>query len=228
MAPYQLQRKVNTVWSRDLAYAIGLITADGNLSRDGRHIGFVSSERELVENLRKALSLQNKIGKGARGGETEKKYFIVQFGDKAFYQFLNELGLTSAKSKTIESVKIPDQYFGDFLRGLFDGDGTFYTFWDRRWPSSFGYQVAFTSASPNFINWLKLRLAGLYSVKGFIHRGSGVLNLRYVKGDSRKIFETMYCNKNNILFLKRKYFKMVDAFRYDASLRTYTVMNMPG
>src|SRR3972149_398948 len=133
MALYQLQRKVSTIWSRNLAYAIGLITADGNLSGDGRHMGFVSSEKELVENLRKALALTNSIRRGARGGETEKKYFIVQFGDKVFYQFLNSLGLTSAKSKTIKRVDIPDEYFSDFLRGLFDGDGTFYTFWDKRW-----------------------------------------------------------------------------------------------
>ena len=40
------------VWSPDLAYAVGLLATDGNLSSDRRHMSFISKDRDLVETLR--------------------------------------------------------------------------------------------------------------------------------------------------------------------------------
>lgn len=217
MAKYLAQNKVNIKWSPDFAYAIGLLASDGYLSKDGRHIGIKSKDLEMVNNFRKALGIKNKIGRGVRGYETVKKYFYVQFGDIIFYRFLNGIGLTVAKSRTIRKVNVPYNFFGDFLRGLFDGDGTFYSSWDRRWPNSFVFQIAFCSASFDFILWLKDSLAKFYGVKGFIREGSRVYNLRYVKGDTRKLFSKMY-HKNKALFLSRKYIKIKNALKKDAGL----------
>ena len=214
MARYELQRKVKIGWSQNFAYAIGLIASDGWLSSNKRHIGFASKEVELVENLKSALALTNRISRSGRGGETVKKYFKIEFGDKAFYRFLNRIGITPAKSKTIESVRVPDKFFADFLRGLFDGDGTFYSFWDKRWQKSFCFKLSFASASLNFLNWLKTKLSQLYWVKGYIHKGDGVFNLEYVKGDSKRLFNVMY-HEENILRLGRKYDKMKNALEQD-------------
>src|SRR3989344_3757230 len=112
MARYTLQRKVKTDWSSNLAYAIGLIASDGNLSSDGRHMSLTSCEEEMVCNFKSALNLKNKIGKySGSKDKTYKKYFYIHFGDKVFYQFLNTLGLTPVKSRTIKHVKIPMAYF---------------------------------------------------------------------------------------------------------------------
>ena len=105
--------------------------------------------------------------------------------------------------------------FPDFLRGLFDGDGSFYTFWDTRWPNSFGYQVSFASASIDFLAWLQTKLSKYYGTRGFIRKGDGVFVLRYVKGDSRKIFKVMYYDISKILYLRRKYHKIDTALRFD-------------
>ena len=220
----KLQNKVRLIWSSNFAYAIGLIASDGCLNSDQRHIWFSSAEEEMMLNYKKALELSNNIGRYARGGEKEKRYYCLTFGDKNFYQFLNRIGITSAKSKTIKSVCIPDEYFSDFLRGLFDGDGTFYTFQDKRWPNSHGYQISFASASRDFVTWLQGRLSNLYSVKGFLHRGVGVWDIRYVKGDSIKLYLAMY-NKNGaqrILFLRRKYDKITRVFSEDNLFKKLT------
>lgn len=209
------KERVDRSWSRNLAYAIGLITADGCLNKDGRHIYFVSKDLEMVENLKVAIKIDNKIFKHHRADEKEKKYYAISFGDVMFYRFLNQIGLTSAKSKTIESVIVPTIYFNDFLRGLFDGDGTFYTFWDKRWPNSFGYKIAFASASPTFIKWLRARLKKHHGVKGYLHKGAGVLNLEYAKADSIRLSCAMYKDKEESLFLARKYNKIMDALRFD-------------
>ncbi len=214
MALFFAQRKIKIRWSICLAYAIGLITSDGCLSKNGRHIIFVSKELEMMDNFKKSLGLNNRISTRIRKGEKERKYYYLSFGDIYFYKFLNKIGLHSAKSKTIQQVIIPDRYFADFLRGLFDGDGSFYTYHDKRWPDSFGFKLSFSSASVDFINWLKKRLTNLYNVKGYLHKGAGVMSLEYVKGDTKKLFGLMYRNKNE-LFLKRKYFKLKNALDTD-------------
>ncbi len=216
----QLKHKVKTGWSCNLAYAIGLIASDGSLHSDGRHINFCSKEEEMVNNFKQALSLNNKIGRYARGGETEKKYFRIDFGDKNFYKFLNSLGLTSAKSKTIKQVLVPNEYFADFLRGLFDGNGSFHIFWDKRWPNSFGYKIFFYSASKDFLAWLQKRLTTLYGVKGLLrnHGGAGVYGLQYVKGDSVSLFKAMYY-KDEVLYLKRKHDKIKNAIDFGSRIK---------
>ncbi len=214
---YTLQHKVAIKWSPNFAYAIGLITSDGHLAKDGRHLGFASKDKELVEKFKYCFSLTNRIRRGTRGGEKEKKYFTIVFGDKVFYRFLNGIGLENAKSKTIKEVKVPDTFFSDFVRGVFDGDGTFYSYWDTRWPKSFVYQISFASASLNFVQWLKNRLTVLYDVRGFICRGDGVYNIRYVKSDTRKLFSAMYYRDDG-MYLERKHQKIKRAFELDKRL----------
>jgi hypothetical protein len=50
-------------WNENLAYAIGLFTADGCLYPDKRHLEFNSKDREQVENFKKCLNLDNRITK---------------------------------------------------------------------------------------------------------------------------------------------------------------------
>lgn len=47
-------------WSPALAYAIGLIATDGNLSGDGRHLTVTSKDRDLLETLR-ALAIPDAV-----------------------------------------------------------------------------------------------------------------------------------------------------------------------
>ena len=200
--------KVKIKWSPEFAYAIGLITTDGNLSSDRRHINFTSKDKDLVETFIKCLKLENKIGRKARGGEKEKKYFVVQFGDVLFYNFLLSIGLLSKKSKILNKIEIPKEHFFDFLRGHFDGDGTFYSYWDKRWKSSFMFYTVFISASKNHIDWLRKSLYKFLQIKGHVTkaRASSVYNLKYAKSESLKLLINLY--QKNCICLSRKYLKI--------------------
>lgn len=215
--PPKNQEKVKIAWSPNFAYAIGLITSDGCLAADERHIRFVSKDLELIEKFKTAFQITNKIRKRTSQNNT-RYWFVVEFGDKIFYQFLLSIGLMPNKSKVLGSINVPDKYFSDFVRGVFDGDGTFYSFYDKRWPNSFCYKLSFASASRQFILWFKDTLSRLYGTKGFLHKGAGVINLEYVKGDSKKIFRAMYY-KDCDLFLTRKYHKIKDAFKKDQQIK---------
>ena len=143
------------------------------------------------------------------GSTKEKNIFFVQFGDVNFYRFLQSIGLTPNKSKTLGKIKVPNKYFFDFLRGHFDGDGTFYSYWDPRWRSSFMFYTEFISASKKHILWLQEEIFNRLNIKGHITKDGRQVcyQLKYAKSDSYKLLPKIY-RQGNKLCLSRKYLKI--------------------
>lgn len=202
------RRKVRIRWSPEFAYSLGLITTDGNLSPDGRHINLTSKDKQIVLNFKECLGLQNKIGKKARACSKEKKYLVVQFGDKIFYNFLLSIGLTPNKSKTIGTLKIRKKYFADFLRGCIDGDGNFdiHSHPESRFPQ---LKVRLCSASRVFLEWIKKEVTKSLKIKGgWFDNTKTVPSLCYGKTDSIRLLKFIYYNGVKY-YLTRKYNKIV-------------------
>jgi hypothetical protein len=195
-------------WNSDFAYAIGLLATDGNLSKDKRHIDFTSKDMDQILNFKRIMKPDVKVSTKKSGKGTI--YQRVQFSDVKLYKFLVSIGLNPNKSKTIERVLVPDRFFADFLRGCFDGDGCSYSYWDRRWRSSFMLYVVFASASRKFLKWMKDKLYELFKVTGTIKGRESALQLVYAKFDSIKLAKTMYYS-NSVICLKRKRFKFEQA-----------------
>lgn len=202
---------ISTNWNENLAYAIGLLTSDGCLSSDKRHLEFNSKDKEQVEHFRKCLNLNNKITKKARSNEKIKKYYRIQFGSVQFYRFLESIGLCSKKSKILKKLKIPQRFFSDFLRGLFDGDGTFGTFNhpESQYPQ---LRLRFASASKQFIRWLYQEIKRELNTKGFIADGKRDENLTFGISDSLKLLNYIYYSPN-IICLSRKLEKAKPYFK---------------
>lgn len=194
--------KVSCAWSAELAYAVGLLATDGNLSPDGRHIHFTSKDEELVSHFQNCLHLTNTIGRKGRGGSKDKKYFVLQFGDKNFYDFLLHIGLTPAKSKTIAQLSIPALYFRDFLRGCVDGDGCVGVTWH---PESKQGQLRtrLFSASRLFLEWLRVEIANQTGVEG------GSIGDH---GPGRKTYALAYGKRDSILLGRYMYYAHVQHY----------------
>ena len=112
-------------------------------------------------------------------------------------------------------LNIPDMYFADFLRGLFDGDGTCYAYIDKRWKSSHMYYVQFTSASLEFCEYIRQnnsRIAGVS--KGSLRLATRSHILSYAKTDGLKLFQFMY-HKPDVICLSRKFTKLKGFTTYD-------------
>ena len=204
--------KVDIKWSSNFAYAIGLIATDGCLSKDGRHIDLTSKDKEQLLNYCRALKIDTKITYKFSGAG--KKYGRIQFGDVLFYNFLLSIGLTSSKSKTIPKLKIPSVYYFDFIRGCFDGDGCFYSYFDPRWKSSFMFYVAFVSASKDFIDWMRKENKKYCGVVGHLSKdgGGSTYQLKYAKKESLELIRKMYYN-NQVICLSRKKKKILKALK---------------
>lgn len=197
------QGKVKLEWSPEFAYAIGLLVTDGCLSPSQRHITLVSKDREMLENFKKCLNIDNKISDHHSGmGRINLR---VQLGDVEFYRFLNSIGVMPRKTKTIGAVDIPDEYFFDFLRGHHDGDGTFYSYWDPRWRSSYMFYTVFISASETHVLWLRKKIFEMVGIQGhFTATGdTPIYSLKYAKTESLKLLPNMYYNPE-VVCLSRK------------------------
>jgi hypothetical protein len=188
-------------WSAGLAWAVGLIATDGNLSPDGRHLLVRSKDRDMLETLRRCLGLENRVTdvSNGQGG----RIHCLQWGDRMFYLWLMEIGLTPAKSLTLGPLSIPDEYFADFFRGCIDGDGTILVYTDRyhvKKNERYVYErlyVSIVSASRSFIAWLQTTVSRLTGISGSLTvrqhpRFHPIWKLSYAKAQSIRLIAWMY------------------------------------
>jgi len=204
--------QVKLVWSSEFAYAIGLLVSDGCLSKDRRHIDLTSKDKQQVILFKKCLGLPTKVS--AKYSGAGNMAYCVQFSDVLFYNFLLDIGLTPAKSKTIESVSIPDEFFVDFLRGYFDGDGCSYSYYDSVFEKSYRFYVSFASASPLFVEWLRAKIFDVLGIAGHInrYRDRPYLQLKYAKKEAVVFSRYMYY-RARIPSLRRKRLKVERALQ---------------
>ncbi len=211
----QPKKIINETWSAHLAYAVGLIATDGCLSKDGLLIDLTSKDREQLLNFSKCVGVNFKIGN--KWNQKGDECLRIQFKNRIFYNFLLSVGLTPRKSLTMGKLKIPDKYFFDFLRGCFDGDGCFYSYWDPRWRSSHMFYLEFISASKKHIDWLCSELNRRIKVIGHTTTSSkknGCYQLKYAKKESVEIIKKMYYTPK-VISLSRKRLKIQKALEVE-------------
>lgn len=109
-------RKELNIKGPNLWYLVGLITSDGCLSKDGRHIDITSSDYEFLSKIKNKFSLTNRIG--IKNKEKINMAYYIQISNKNFYDFLLSIGLIPNKSLTLDRLDISKEFFNDFLRGL--------------------------------------------------------------------------------------------------------------
>ena len=210
--------KVPLKWSGNFAYAIGLLVADGCLSKDGRHIDFTSKDDALVNLFQECLGISIKTSKKYSGAGNLS--YHAQFSDVLFYKFLLNIGLSPAKSLTLGAVEIPDKYFIDYLRGYFDGDGSSYSYFDPKFKKSFRFYISFTSGSRTYIDWFRAELHRKMGVKGYIshNHNNAYIQLKYAKKEAMLIVKKMY-DSEAIPFLERKRQKITESMKIIESSR---------
>lgn len=201
---------INTDWNSGLAYAVGLLASDGCLSSDRRHIDLTSIDKDQLENFSRALGAKFNIGLKDKNSKKHKTAYRIQISSVLFYNFLESIGFTQRKSLTLKKINLPNKYFFDFLRGLFDGDGYSYSYWDKRWKSSFMFYIGFCSGSPNFVEWLREKIKKLSKIEGHItkvKRKNTYYQLKYSKYEAVRLVSFLYQN-TKCYKLKRKYLKI--------------------
>ena len=196
-------------WSNNMAYILGLIVTDGCLCehKNGCNgLNITNKNRNILVNIAKIMDSGHKISAKARERESVKKYFQLQIRDKAMYADLLKLGSTPRKSKTVRIPNVPSEFFGDFVRGCLDGDGSVVVWQDLRWKHPWQMCARFFSGSINFLYDMQEKLHKNFGLtKGSIQRARRAHVLYYSIADSVKLYNVIYKNvDSNSLFFERK------------------------
>jgi hypothetical protein len=184
-------------WTREFAYAIGLIATDGSLT-GGKTVAQFSKDRDLLETFRACVGTQAPI-RPNRGA------YRVQIVDARFYRWLIDIGITPRKSLSLGALAVPERVLIDVTRGLLDGDGSIAISTvvpnPRRYPNHTYRRllVRFFSASPRHLEWLREALTRHLDIRGWIgvtsaRRMNSLYELRYSKVASLTLLQALYCD----------------------------------
>jgi hypothetical protein len=163
--------------SKEKAYWLGVLFADGNVGKDDRITFHQNLENsELVYNFADAIGFnKNKIKDGDK--------VLLRIGNKRLAVGLKKYGCIPAKSKIILLPKLNSRrLYLAFLLGYYDGDGTVKT-------------SKITSGSKRFLEQIK----EMFKIKNKINIRKGAYDL-YLGAD---LFNEMLCNYSNSLNRKR-------------------------
>src|SRR3989338_2358726 len=201
-------------WTPEMAYVLGYFEADGSMIRNNRgahFIEFTSIDKSLVLLVRRALSSSHTISVRLARLSTHKISYRIQIGSKEMFNDLRSFGFMQNKSNTIRLPKIPQEYFGDFVRGYFDGDGNVYfkKLWENAGKKKKGiFACRFTSGSKKYLEDLHRSLKNMGVAKGFILAKSHQSGFELVLShrDSLALYQLIYNTAScSGLFLPRKY-----------------------
>ena len=180
------------------AYWAGFIAADGNLYKKENLISIGLNWKDLnhLKKFKRALKTNAKI----RLVKSNKSAQIRFRSEKVFDDLVN-LGITPNKSLTISEVKIPMILMPDFLRGVYDGDGSI-SGKDRS-----HLQLCIVGNKPFleyiqniFIKQIKINKTKIYDMKNCLAK-----RIQYTGIQTIKILDFFYKNSDNNTRLDRKY-----------------------
>ena len=187
----------------DKAYWLGVISSDGTLSNDGYKVSLTSKDLDLVEKFKKSIKSDHKISivnnLDKRTNKSYKRY-LIQIGSKKFVENIVEKGITSNKSYVSYFPKIKKLYYNDFIRGLFDGDGSIQRVSNNSIRISFIASKEILDSIQKIFIEFNIENHPVYKVSNNMN----VYRTHYFK-DSLSILNYLYKNSNELTRLYRKY-----------------------
>jgi intein/homing endonuclease len=119
---YKVKENYFDNWSHNMAYILGFITADGSVEARGvLSVELAEKDIEVLEFIRNEISPQSPIKITKKKG---KRYIRLRINSTQIISSLQQYSIIPNKTYLVKlNFDIPRNYLGDYLRGLFDGDG---------------------------------------------------------------------------------------------------------
>lgn len=100
--PWKFNKNFFKSWSPEMAYVLGFLMADGYVFTNPRgscYIGFISTDKKIIEKIRRALQSNHTIGVRNRKREHPnwKESYTLQIGSKNIFNHLKKLVLSQTK-----------------------------------------------------------------------------------------------------------------------------------
>jgi len=186
--------------TEDKAYFLGFIVADGCISHRYKSIRIIQKETFILEKFKNCIEFDGEIYTRKDGNIS---YLTITSSKTK--KDLENLGITSRKTRVIKYPKIQENLQNHFMRGVFDGDGCITLRTDRRDGNQRG-QFNICSGSQDFIKEFYDRLVKYCNLSGK-NKIRNPIGTYYVVdwgglSDIEKIHDFLY--KDATIFLERK------------------------
>lgn len=186
-----------------MAYIMGFLAADGNVSKNGNRI---QSQLSLKDKEHLEM-IQSEIG-GCEVYEYESNGYKSCGWHCCSSQIKKDLavyGIIPHKTGTLSIPKILDkQYWKDFIRGYFDGDGTICK-------DGTGFRVTITSANKEILEDINSYFEENGIKPSNLYKDHNNICIRFRSQASIDIYNLLYYN--NCLCLKRKKEKYIELMK---------------
>jgi intein-encoded DNA endonuclease-like protein len=109
-------------WSHEMAYCLGFITADGHIhkNRSVLAIGIHSKDLEVLTYIKNCISPETPVY-----FSRNRKLVSFSITSRKILYDLKKYNVDNKKTFNLKiDFDIPGEYWGDYLRGFFDGDGS--------------------------------------------------------------------------------------------------------
>lgn len=197
-----------SVQSPNMAWVLGFLAADGNVSKKGNNIniGLSSVDREILERIKEDIEIENPIHDfTSRQGFD---YSELSWTCKEHREELKKYHIIPQKTFILEPpFELDKKYWIDYIRGYFDGDGSvnFIEVNGKKHYTALRWQVC--SATPCILEFILdvLESYGIPKVKiQKQKRGTCCLYcIQYSTNSTKEIYKILYSTPST-LFLARK------------------------
>lgn len=182
-------------------YILGLFYADGFNIKNKNEFGIALSgdDKYMVEKIQELLETDRPIRHyfpSINGQEVHE----LRLNSEHFSNRLTELGCVCNKSLIIKFPNfIHNNFMRDFIRGVFDGDGSIYNI------NKNGKRIVLLGTH-DFCEGIQKVLLDFLDIKSFIYKNGNIYGVRFSKEkDVDKFFHWLYDDAT--IFLSRKYNK---------------------
>lgn len=192
--------------SHDMAYILGLLAADGNVSKKENQISLslIAEDKELLEQINRKLCNSRPIKEYTISTEPQRKPMAkLQFWSKTIKDDLAVYSIVPQKTNKLKPpFFLKEEYWIDYIRGYFDGDGSVYTVGEN----TIGFNIV--GVSKEMIEWIRQVLANKYNITNnglYTEQNKDkqiIYKTVYYGNKLRQIYDIFY--NSNSLYMKRK------------------------
>ena len=219
MRKYKLNENYfDKIDSRNKAYILGFLYADGNNMPDKYTVSMSLQEqdKDILERIREQVGSERQLeyldysNKHDFGYHYKNQYRLLFFS-RHMCDSLSKIGMVKNKSLTLTFPIISRQYLSSFVRGFFDGDGSFFYRWNQNGTASGTVSITSTKDFCESIERMIYEELGIHGTISEASNHNGITKvLVYSATKTRQLLDWMYQDAE--LFLQRKYDRYINAY----------------
>jgi len=187
----------------EMAYVLGVFMSDGYLTKKTSGNLFLClklNDKDLLETIKNLMRFEGSVccaGLTQSGNQSYK----IEISDPKIIEDVQKWGVVERKTLAAKfPVELPQEYWKDFIRGIFDGDGCVHLSKDKRRKSSYNKQCVFLGTRD-----ILSQIPPLFNMEDKIVEYKKICRMVYYKlADLQKIFDMFYYSDNVPILLRKK------------------------